>query len=223
MRTLGTILATALVTAILTSLGWLYLYERQPDDVAASEVALEEQSPLVDPAPAPRLPPREIAVPLPEEMVPPPMDEATSILSEKRLILPVEGYDPDDLTPQFDEDRGGRAHRAIDLPAPTGTPVLAVEDGVLEKFFDSERGGITIYQFDPTETFVYYYAHLDARAEGLSEGDAVQQGDVIGYVGTSGNADPGTPHLHFAIERLGPEKNWWQAEPVDPYPVLVRN
>ena len=99
--------------------------------------------------------------------------------------------------------------------------MLAVDDGVLVKFFDSDLGGITIYQFDPTETYVYYYAHLDARAPGIAEGDAVRRGQVIGTVGSSGNAADDGPHLHFAIEKLGPEKNWWQAEPVDPYPALA--
>lgn len=215
MRTLGTILATALVTAILTSLGWIYLYEREP----AAEPRLLADA-LVSDEPAPAAPPREIPVPVPEELVFTP-DGAAAELISKRLIIPVEGYDAEEITPQFDLERGTRRHEAIDLMAKEGTPVLAAEDGVIARLFDSSRGGITIYQFDPTETYVYYYAHLQRRAEGLTEGDSVRQGQVIGYVGSTGNADSEGPHLHFAIGRLGPEKNWWQSEPVDPYPALA--
>ena len=214
MRTLGTIVATALITALLTSAAWLYFYNAEEGEAAAAQISAPETPPAV------RLPPpREVAVPVPEDLVFAQASEATSDLMGKDLVLPVAGYDPAELTPQFDDARGERAHRAIDLMAEAGTPVVAVDDGVLVKFFDSRRGGITIYQFDPTETFVYYYAHLQRRAEGIAEGDAVRKGQVIGYVGSTGNADE--PHLHFAIERLGPEKNWWQADPVDPYPVLA--
>ena len=216
MRTLGTILATALVTAIVTSLAWIYLYEREPTPAPAAPA--EE---LVAGEPAPAAPPREIPVPVPEELVFTPPESVSSDLMAKELTIPVQGYDPEELTPQFDLARGNREHEAIDLMAEEGTPVLAAEDGVLVRFFDSDRGGITIYQFDPTETYVYYYAHLQSRAEGLEEGDSVRRGQVIGYVGSTGNADSDAPHLHFGIGRLGPEKNWWQAEPVDPYPALA--
>jgi murein DD-endopeptidase MepM/ murein hydrolase activator NlpD len=81
------------------------------------------------------------------------------------------------------------------------------------------RGGVTIYQFDQSERFVYYYAHLSARAAGLLEGDEVSQGEIIGYVGMSGNAP--VPHLHFEIQRLGPEKRWWVADAMNPYPLLL--
>jgi murein DD-endopeptidase MepM/ murein hydrolase activator NlpD len=95
-----------------------------------------------------------------------------------------------------------------------------VADGRIVKLFESVPGGHTIYQFDPTERYCYYYAHLERRAAGLKEGDRVRRGDVIGFVGTSGNAPPDTPHLHFAIYRLGPERRWWQGVPLDPYPLL---
>ncbi|MBZ6378123.1 hypothetical protein B5C34_01425 [Pacificimonas flava] len=219
MRTLGTILATTLVTALATSAGWIFLYERTPD-TGGPAVTVPE---LVDDSPADPLPPREIPVPVPEEMLVEPSSPALAQLMGKDLVIPVQGFPADELRPQFQDDRGGRQHRAIDLPAPQGTPVLAAEDGVIEKFYDSDRGGITIYQFDPTETYVYYYAHLDSRADGLAEGDSVRRGQVIGYVGSTGNADGDEPHLHFAIERLGPEKRWWQATPIDPYPVLSAN
>ena len=82
--------------------------------------------------------------------------------------------------------------------------MLAVDDGKIAKLFHSRHGGITLYQFDPTETLCYYYAHLQAYARGLAEGDAVRRGQIIGYVGTTGNAPPGTPHLHFQIYQLSP-------------------
>lgn len=137
------------------------------------------------------------------------------------LVVPVQGVAPGSLTPTFDDDRGeGRVHEALDIMAPTGTPVLAVADGHVEKLFDSDRGGLTIYQFEPAGRHAYYYAHLDRYATGLREGQALRQGEVIGYVGSTGNADPAAPHLHFAIFLLGPEKRWWEGTPVDPWPLL---
>ena len=135
--------------------------------------------------------------------------------------MPVLGADAADLRDDFHDARGGRrTHDAIDIPAPRNTPVVAVDDGRIAKLFLSERGGLTVYQFDPTETYCYYYAHLDHYAAGLHEGQRVRRGDVIGYVGSTGNASPTAPHLHFAIFRLTPEKRWWQGEPINPYPVL---
>lgn len=139
----------------------------------------------------------------------------------RRLRLPVEGLDRGDLVPSFADARsGGRRHEAIDILASRGTPVLAVEDGTIAKLFFSQAGGLTIYQFDPTTNWVYYYAHLDKYASGLSDGDRVAAGQILGYVGTTGNAPPGTPHLHFAIMRLTAEKRWWEGDAVDPYPIL---
>ena len=116
---------------------------------------------------------------------------------------------------------GARAHDAIDIMAPAGTPVTAVADGRIVKLFLSERGGITAYQFDASERFVYYYAHLQAYAPGLAEGQLVHRGDPIGLVGSTGNANPAAPHLHFAVAVLGPEKHWWQAKAINPYPLLI--
>jgi peptidoglycan LD-endopeptidase LytH len=113
---------------------------------------------------------------------------------------------------------GGRTHQGIDIMAPEGTPVMAAADGRLVRFFDSERGGVTIYQFDARERYVFYYAHLSARAN-VREGQRVRQGDVIGFVGQTGNAP--APHLHFEIQRLTPERKWWRAEAINPYPYLV--
>jgi murein DD-endopeptidase MepM/ murein hydrolase activator NlpD len=137
-----------------------------------------------------------------------------------RLILPVQGLTRRDLHDTWGEARSeGRRHQGIDIMAPQGRQVLAVADGRIVKFFDSERGGVTIYQFDQSERFVYYYAHLSARAAGLLEGDRVRQGQVIGYVGMTGNAP--VPHLHFEILRLGAERRWWVAESMNPYPLLL--
>ncbi len=137
------------------------------------------------------------------------------------LQLPVIGVSPDQLIDTYTQARsGGRTHDAIDILAPRGTPVVAAVDGTIRKLFTSRAGGLTIYEFDVREERVYYYAHLDSYADGIAEGQFVKQGTVIGYVGTTGNAPPGTPHLHFAIENLPPTKEWWKGEPVNPYPLL---
>jgi len=142
-------------------------------------------------------------------------------LRRRRLTVPVRGVGRSELADTFRDPRGGgRSHEGIDILAPRGTPVVAVEDGVVRKLFLSEPGGITIYQYDPTEAYAYYYAHLDRYATGLEEGRRVRRGQVIGYVGTSGNAPPDTPHLHFAIYRLNADKRWWEGVALDPYRVL---
>ena len=137
------------------------------------------------------------------------------------LLLPVQGVRPQQLVDTFSDARSeGRVHDAIDIMAARGTPVLAASDGRVAKLFTSRLGGLTIYEFDPTSTWVYYYAHLDRYAANLAEGQSLRRGEVIGYVGSSGNASADAPHLHFEISRLGPERNWWQASPVNPYPLL---
>ena len=141
-------------------------------------------------------------------------------LKDRDLEVPVEGVRRDQLTRQFDDARGGRRHEALDILAPQGTPVKAVEGGRVARLFQSKAGGITIYQFDPTETYCYYYAHLDRYAPGLREGERLQRGQVIGYVGTTGNAPKNTPHLHFAVFRLSEQKRWWEGTPLDPYDIL---
>lgn len=142
-------------------------------------------------------------------------------LRRRNLTLPVQGIKREELRNTFDELRGAsRRHEAIDVLAPRHTPVLAVEDGTVAKLFHSDAGGITLYQFDPTSTYVYYYAHLDRYADGLKEGAKIERGQVIGYVGTTGNAPRDTPHLHFAIFKLTDEKRWWEGTAIDPYSVL---
>jgi murein DD-endopeptidase MepM/ murein hydrolase activator NlpD len=142
-------------------------------------------------------------------------------LKDRDLLIPVEGVDPDQLTSQFADERGGgRRHEAIDILAPRNTPVRAVEDGSIARLFHSKAGGTTIYQFDPAKDFCYYYAHLERYADGLREGQAVRKGQTLGYVGTSGNAPKDTPHLHFAIFRLTEARRWWEGTAIDPYDVL---
>lgn len=142
-------------------------------------------------------------------------------LDRRNLLLPVQGIRPEDLQNTFEDSRsGGRVHKAIDIIAPKNTPVVAVEDGRIAKLFTSKQGGLTIYQFDPSEAYAYYYAHLDRYAEGLKEGAMLRRGQVIGYVGVTGNAGPDNPHLHFAIYRLTAEKRWWEGDPINPFSVL---
>src|SRR5262245_58837854 len=116
--------------------------------------------------------------------------------------------------------RGTVKHEATDIIAPRDTPIIAADDGVIKKLFLSKPGGITIYQFDPTEQYCYYYGHLDRYATGIHEGVIVRQGDIIGYVGSTGNASAMAPHLHFGIFELGPENRWWEGTPINPYPIL---
>ncbi len=153
-------------------------------------------------------------------IIPPHSPESNDLVS-RRLTVPVAGIQPDKLVRSYHDSRtGGREHEALDILAPLGTPVVAVEDGTIAKLFNSKAGGITIYQFDPGKTYSYYYAHLDRYADGIKEGEEVHRGQVLGYVGTTGNAPKNTPHLHFAVFRLTPEKHWWEGTPIDPYDIL---
>jgi murein DD-endopeptidase MepM/ murein hydrolase activator NlpD len=147
-------------------------------------------------------------------------------LSAHQLALPVVGMRVADLRDTFHEARGGskqdpaREHGATDILAPRGTPVVAVEDGTIQKLFHSKAGGNTIYLFDSHKEYCFYYAHLDHYDPSISEGTHVHRGEVIGYVGTTGNAPPNTPHLHFGISEIGPDKKWWGGTPINPYPYL---
>jgi murein DD-endopeptidase MepM/ murein hydrolase activator NlpD len=139
-------------------------------------------------------------------------------LRRRSLAVPVRGVQASDLVSSFHDERGStRRHEAIDILAPRGTDVVAVEDGEVAKIFTSEAGGLTVYQYDPSETFVYYYAHLDAYAPGIKEGTLLRKGDLVGSVGTTGNAPKDTPHLHFSIAKLDPDKRWWGGTALDPF------
>ena len=144
-------------------------------------------------------------------------------LQRRALRVPIDGADVERMKGSFEEHRsgaGGHEHDAVDILAPRDTPIHAVEDGTIAKLFFSKAGGVTIYQFDPTRQFCYYYAHLERYASGVRDGQRVARGDVIGYVGTSGNAPPGTPHLHFGVYQLTPEHRWWQGRAINPYLVF---
>ncbi|SKA05432.1 Murein DD-endopeptidase MepM and murein hydrolase activator NlpD, contain LysM domain [Lysobacter spongiicola DSM 21749] len=202
------------------------VFERERTQHALPADTADAPANRVDPAPADTAPePRATA---PRQNTPAPagtrrgVPAPGAVASPSGLVVPVQGVTPAELSNTFDDARGqGRVHEALDIMAPRGTPVLAVADGAIEKLFASERGGLTIYQFEPTGRHAYYYAHLDRYAQGLSDGNEVKRGQVIGYVGSTGNASDDAPHLHFAIFELGPEKNWWEGTAINPYPVLT--
>jgi murein DD-endopeptidase MepM/ murein hydrolase activator NlpD len=138
-----------------------------------------------------------------------------------RLLIPVVGVKPEQLTDTFGDSRSeGRTHDAIDIMAPAGTPVIAVADGEIVKFHDSAAGGITIYQISTDKRFFFYYAHLQSRAPGITEGQFIKQGTIIGYVGDTGNAGLGNNHLHFSINAVVDPKRFWDGISVNPYPIL---
>jgi murein DD-endopeptidase MepM/ murein hydrolase activator NlpD len=142
-------------------------------------------------------------------------------LRSRRIIVPVAGISAAGIPSSFDDVRGGtRKHNAIDILAPRGTPVLSADDGTLAKIDTSAGGGLSLYIADPRERFIYYYAHLDGFRRGLREGMSLSKGDTIGYVGTTGNAPPNTPHLHFAIALADEDRRWWKGTPLDPLPLL---
>ena len=139
------------------------------------------------------------------------------------LAIPVAGVRAAQLADTFTQSRaGGRVHDAIDIMAPRGTPVVAAADGRVEKlYFSHGGGGITAYVRSPDRRWTYYYAHLDSYAPGLREGSRVRRGEAIGTVGSTGNANPAGPHLHFAIHLMAAGERWWQGEAVNPYPLLA--
>jgi peptidoglycan LD-endopeptidase LytH len=168
---------------------------------------------------------RPIETPTPIEIptAAPPAETRTTanFVGQMELIIPVAGVRQDQLIDTFDDARSeGRVHDAIDIMAPAGTPVLAATGGKILKLFQSERGGTTIYQLSDDEKTVYYYAHLQGYADGLVEGKAVRQGEVIAYVGDTGNAGAGNYHLHFSISAVSDPKRYWEGTNINPYPLL---
>ena len=137
------------------------------------------------------------------------------------MAPPISGLTLADVRDGFGDVHNGHAHEAVDLMAPLGTPVHAVVAGTIRKLFLSKPGGNTIYEFDEAGERSYYYAHLQRYADGLHEGMHVERGEIIGFVGATGNADPRAPHLHFAVFELGPKREWWKGTPIDPYASLV--
>ena len=167
--------------------------------------------------PAPKVVPMPAAVVVPAApSVPAAPMTAAELLRSRELMVPVAGVRPDQLRDTFNEARsGGRTHRALDILAPRGTPVIAADDGVVYRVRHNALGGLTVYALDATAQLVYYYAHLDHYAAGLAEGMPLAKGDVIGYVGTTGNAPRDTPHLHFQVMRLEEVKRYWDGPPLD--------
>jgi murein DD-endopeptidase MepM/ murein hydrolase activator NlpD len=190
------IILTAAISCALTSAFWLIAFNRGP----------------VPPAPA-------TPASVPTVAAPP----APIVLAPSGLALPVAGVKPEELVDTYSAARsGGRVHDATDIMAPRGTAVVAAAPGTVEKlFFSRGGGGITAYVRSPDGQWQYYYAHLDAYAPGLHEGQIVKRGDPIGRVGSTGDASPEAPHLHFAINRMAPGQRWWQGSPINPYPLLA--
>jgi murein DD-endopeptidase MepM/ murein hydrolase activator NlpD len=143
-------------------------------------------------------------------------------LRARRLIVPVPGVHAIDVPDTYYEMRGGtRRHEAVDIPAPRGTPVLSTDDGRLVKLHTSAAGGLMIYTEDPSHRYIYYYAHLDRYRPGITEDMPLAKGDTIGFVGTTGNAPPNVPHLHFGIGRMDATRRWWKVTPLDPRTILI--
>ncbi|HLM68918.1 MAG TPA: M23 family metallopeptidase [Longimicrobium sp.] len=137
------------------------------------------------------------------------------------LLIPVQGVKGANLVDTYEQSRGqGRRHDAIDIMAARGTPVLAVADGTVMKLFQSERGGITLYELAPDRRTIYYYAHLDRYAPGIAEGQTLRRGQLLGYVGNTGDAGPGNYHLHFEVSTTSDPRKYWGGAPQNPYPLL---
>jgi murein DD-endopeptidase MepM/ murein hydrolase activator NlpD len=195
---LQTIAATATVTSAIWILVGTYVLGREPGESAGTVLNVVHSAPNGRPV-ASEAPPSGV-----------------------RLAIPVAGIAANDLTDSFADMRGGRRHEAIDIMAPAGTPVIAAAPGTVEKLFWSDAGGNTIYVRSGDRRTIHYYAHLQGYAPGLAEGGSVERGQVLGAVGSTGNADPAAPHLHFAVLETKPDANWWEtATALDPYPLLM--
>jgi peptidoglycan LD-endopeptidase LytH len=220
------LLVLVLLIAALT-LGFLWLLNKRGPSLEAevSPVAFPEPPPTVPPlaspiaeAPSPSLEPTPAETP--EPTTNPPQESFVGTLN---LIIPVAGVRADQLLDTFADSRSeGRVHDAIDIPAPAGTPVLAAADGKILKLFQSERGGTTIYQLSKDQKLVFYYAHLQRYADGLAQDAFVRQGDIVAYVGDTGNAGAGNYHLHFSIAVVSDPKRYWEGTNINPYPLLHR-
>jgi murein DD-endopeptidase MepM/ murein hydrolase activator NlpD len=146
-----------------------------------------------------------------------------TIESGGQLTIPVAGVKPEQLQDTFTQSRSeGRTHNSIDIMAACGTTVVAAADGQIIKLFQSDRGGITVYQLGTDNRTVYYYAHLERYADGLAENRFARRGELIGYVGDSGNAGAGNCHLHFSIWLVTDPKRYWDGENINPYPLLTK-
>ncbi len=213
----------AAVTATLVSAGWIvagaFVLDRAESEQIEQEIATKQQAE------------REVQ-PVEEDdgvdATPDGKQETVSMPPETEtatLVIPVLNVAATDLTDSYADERGGgtRLHQGIDIMASEGTSVVAAAPGKIERLFRSDAGGNTVYvRSDDGET-IYYYAHLAEYAQGLNEGQQVRRGQRLGSVGSSGNADPEAPHLHFEVMRTTPTAKWWEpANSVNPYPLLVQ-
>lgn len=187
-----------------------------PVDTGMPDLAAAPQAPPLVPPPSG----------LPQTVAPPASpaqgeaDRSVSEAFSDRPIVPIAGVQPRSLADTFHDPRDGHQHSALDIPAARGTPVLAAVEGNVAKLFNSKQGGLTVYQYDNSQDYCYYYAHLDRYAAGLEEGMLLRKGQPLGYVGSTGDAQPGAPHLHFAVFRLDADKAWWKGAAIDPLPLL---
>ena len=217
------ILLCVLFLVIVSLVSFAIRYRTRTPVPAIAVLPLPPAEPVAIGTPLPP-PPTDPAASAPEDMPAAPAPEPTisNFVSRVNLIIPVAGVKSEQLIDTFDDARSeGRVHDAIDIMAPAGTPVLAAADGRILRLFQSERGGTTIYQLGPNQE-VFYYAHLAGYAPGLAEGNNVRQGDVIAYVGDTGNAGPGNYHLHFSIAVVSDPKRYWEGTNINPYPLLHR-
>jgi murein DD-endopeptidase MepM/ murein hydrolase activator NlpD len=218
----GGMIIPALVACFCVGIvvGW-WLRSGAPMPAVSNEVAATTGEPLVaaaaPAAPAPRTKPTS-----PTSPAAIPAGAAIGDLRGRGLRVPIDDANVEAMKGGFDErrDSGGRPHEAVDILAPRNTPIHAVDDGTIAKLFESKAGGLTIYQYDSSGRFCYYYAHLERYAAGLGDGQRVSRGDVIGFVGTSGNAPANTPHLHFAVFELDADRHWWKGRAIDPYSIF---
>jgi len=169
------------------------------------------------PRPVSRATPRSAPAPAPAP------DPAPTVAGYPALAVPVAGVRRDQITDSWLDPRGGgtRQHHGTDIMVPEGTPVLAAAPGRIEKLFESDLGGTTLYERSPDGRWQYYYAHLAGYAPGVHEGQQLAAGDVIGYAGDTGDAGPGNYQLHFGLSSMQPGEGWWQGTPVNPYPLLA--
>jgi peptidoglycan LD-endopeptidase LytH len=204
------------VWIVIIGLVWLALTQRPlPEQPVQTQIVTPIETPT--PVPLPTAAPVAEAPPAPT----PETQSTANFVGQVELIIPVAGVRPDQLIDTYDDARSeGRLHDAIDIMAPAGTPVLAASGGKILRLFQSDRGGTTIYQLAADERTVYYYAHLQSYAPGLAEGNVVRQGDVIAYVGDTGNAGVGNYHLHFSIAAVSDPKRYWEGTNINPYPLL---
>ncbi len=225
------LLIAAVVFGAVAALVW-YLsvsYWTQPvaplaaprGDAEAGVTPSSKSSPTPAPTASPSESPAPTPSPSPAQQGQAAPDGQAPQAGEGRLLIPVAGVRPEQLQDTFKDSRSeGRVHDAIDIMAPRDTPVVAAAPGRVIKLFNSQRGGITLYQLDDDNTTVYYYAHLERYAEGIKEGHYARRGETIGYVGDSGNATPGNTHLHFQVYRVKDPKHFWTGENLNPYPLL---